>query len=197
MISRLARVLFNVMPYLYAQYECKTYKALMTAPYKQSVDTTGFDLRVIDLKAADSLPPEYDDIRDYHPRARKALECGAITLAYYQGKRLTCFYFTASTSKAKKAVCPVHFYDNDEVIVGMGQTVPEFRNRGLLQAIIAEAYNYQFSLGHRKFKGIVGVSNSQCLHSIGNFRANQSIAPIIGRGVYTKILWLYRWKELE
>lgn len=182
---------------VYAQYECKTYTASMTVLYRQTVDTTGFELKVIDLKVADSLPLEYDDIRDYHPRVQKALECGATALAYYQGERLACFCFMATTPKAKKAVCPVHYYNDNVAIMGMGYTVPEHRGRGLMQALMVELFNHQFVSGFKKFSNIIGVDNTHCVHSAENFRAVQADAPVIGKGIYRRVLWFHLWEKIE
>lgn len=199
-IQRITRIVCDVLKRnIYMRREFVTYTRNMTAPYKQDVYTYGYTLLHVDSSNLDALVQSgYEDIRLHHVSASRAFLSGAEALAYYCGKKLACFCFMAATPEAKKAVCPIPYYSDGDAIMGMGYTIPEFRSKGLMQALICEMFNFQYLYGATRFRNIIESNNYHSIHSAGNFISSHKDVPIaVGKGIYYKVLCLHMWKEVR
>ena len=122
---------------------------------------------VADNETADQLSEDHRDFRDHEPKARNALDSGAVAFCLYHGEDVAHVGWLTTSQKARRLFDSLGFeirFDQGECWAGAVFTVPRFRNRGLLTYSALSRFAYLRDAGYGICRSAVetdnGASNS-------------------------------------
>ena len=117
---------------------------------------------VPDNETADLLAENHRDFRDHEPKARKALDSGAVAFCLYNGYDLAHVGWLATSQGARTILDRLPFeigFDREECWAGAVYTVPRFRNRGLLTYSALSRFAFLRDAGYTICRSAVETDN--------------------------------------
>lgn len=133
------------------------------------------------------------DFRRRFIRARSMLDKGAIAFCLFVKGQIAHIGWVALSDEAHKAVDNLPYrvdFSNHEACTGGTQTIPEYRNKGLM------AYGYFKRFQFLRGKGIVVSRNAVAKSNIASQKAHARFSPrVYAEAKHLRLLWWHFWKE--
>lgn len=154
-----------------------------------------FTLKIISSnEEADKLAEAIgSDFRRRFVTASSKLDKGAIAFCIFVKGEIAHIGWVALSEQAHKAVDNLPYrvdFSNHEACTGGTQTIPEYRNKGLM------AYGYFKRFQFLREKGIVVSRNAVAKSNIASRKAHARFSPrVYAEARYCKLLWWHFWKE--
>ena len=145
---------------------------------------------IFDNAEADEVAVEHEDLRDIFPRARGALESGAVAFCVYSGWQLAHVAWVATTRRGRRAIDPLGYkinFDAGEAWTGAAYTMPFFRRKGLLGHGCLRRFEYLMEQGVKISRAAIDVKNESSHRVTMQFRPD-----VVGLGRQVKLLG-HRW----
>jgi len=128
----------------------------------------GFDECFVESnETAEQLCATRCDFRAVVPRARHALDCGAVAFCLYSGRDVAHVGWLATSHTARRSLDVLGFrvrFEAGEAWAGTVYTVPQYRNRGLLAYSARRRFDYLRDAGFKTCRSAVLTGNDASNH---------------------------------
>jgi hypothetical protein len=154
-----------------------------------------FTLKIISSnEEADRLAEAIgSDFRRRFVTARSKLDKGAIAFCIFVKGEIAHIGWVALSEEAHKAVDNLPYrvdFSNHEACTGSTETIPEYRNKGLM------SYGYFKRFEFLRGKGILVSRNAVAKSNTASQKAHARFSPkVYAEGKYLRLLRWYFWKE--
>jgi hypothetical protein len=154
-----------------------------------------FTLKIVSSnEEADKLAKAIgSDFRRRFVRARGMLDKGAIAFCIFVKGEIVHIGWVALSEEAHKAVDNLPYrvdFLNHEACTGGTQTIPKYRNKGLM------AYGHFKRIEFLREKGIVVSRNAVAKNNIASQKAHAKFSPRVhAEAKHLRLLWWHFWKE--
>lgn len=142
---------------------------------------------------ADRLARDRQDFRDIVPRARLALERGAVAYCVYTGHELAHVGWLATSAPARRVLDHLGYnvdFESGEGWTGAAFTGVAFRGRGLLSYSCLRRFEYLLDSGVDRSRAAVDMGNA------GSHRTTMRFGPrVYATGRQLRLFRWRRWKE--
>ncbi len=160
----------------------------------QSRCPPGFDeCFVASNETAERISDTRRDFREIVPRARRALDSGAVAFCLYCGREVAHVGWLATSREGRRALDRLGYevpFERGEGWTGAAFTVPRFRNRGLLAYSCLRRFEFLADSGIAISRAAVATDNTASHHVTMQFQPR-----VYAIGHQLRILSWRRWTE--